>query len=264
MNNKCIKIVCTLMMFIVLTGCEKSVKQDDVGLAKEPLAEMLALPSEFASQALEQTGGLEAWGKVRQLRLDCIVTFYNKDAGYYLTEQRYEIYPWSNSVVVSGKESKDSYKWQLSKGKFDILEGTGQLRNFNNQIDSGCFAEAILNLVTAPTKFLDKSMVYTRDTTDVNIQGRWCYPITMNPAGGSVSSASVNNTVFYQNRAGSLVDMILMTCGGDNASFLVCGYDYKKVKGKDVSVPNRIEIHLAGKDNISQRQLFRIDVSSVK
>lgn len=260
MNNICIKFVCTLTMFIILAGCEKNIEKEDSVLATEPLAERVIIPPEFASLALEKTGGLGTWGKVRQIQLEGIVTFYDKDAGYYLTEQKYDVFPWSNSIVISGVESRKGYKWQFSQGEFSVLQGTGQPGNFKNQIHSSCFSEAILNLVTAPVRFMDKSFVYTRDTAEINLQGRWCYPVTREQAPDSISNASVNNVVYYQNKADSLIDMVLLTCASDNASFLVCGYDYNEIKEVGISIPNRIEIHLADKDGVAERQLFRIDV----
>jgi hypothetical protein len=264
MNYRCMTIVCTLILFIVLTGCGKSDKQESLGLAVDPLAETVAIPSEYATEALDKTGGLVEWGKVNQIQLKCIVTFFNKDAGYYLTEQSHKIYPWSNSIVITGKESKENYSWQLSNGKFDILKGSEQLANFENQIDSGCFASAILDLMIAPVRLIDKSFVYTRDSTEVNIQGQRCYPITVSRPENTKLLESVYNTVYYQNRVSSMVDMVLLTSRSNNSSFLACGYDYKEIKNGGISIPYRIDIHLAGKDGASLRQLFRIDISSAK
>lgn len=261
MNSICIKFVCTLMMFIVLAGCEKTVEKEDSDLAIDPMAKVIVMPPEFASLAIDKTGGLEAWGKVRQLQLQCIVTFYDVNAGYYLTEQKVDVFPWSDSIVIAGTELRKAYKWQLSRGKFDILQGTGQLSNFKNQIPSSYFAEAILDIVTAPVRFMDKSFVYARNSTEVNIQGRLCYPIKIDKSSGNVSN---NNTVFYQNKADSRIDMALLTNTSDDTSFLVCGYDYNEINDKGILVPNRIEIYLADENGIVQRQLFRIDVSSSK
>ncbi len=263
MSNKGVKITYVLVVSLVLAGCGTSAKKDD--LAIEPVAGKITVPSEFATQAIDKTGGLEAWGMVTKLQLDCVVTFFDKDAGYYLTEQKCSVYPWSNSIVISGKESQADYVWQLSQGKFKVLKGIGQSEGFKNQISSACFEECILGLVTAPVRFLDKSDVYTRETTAVNLQGRWCYPITVEEAKVSKSKSSANSMTLYQNRSGMMVDMLLLTCDkSDNASYLVCGYDYKEIKNGSVSYPTRIEIHLAGKDGFSQRQLFRIEVTPSK
>lgn len=262
MNKICIKIICTLMMFIVLAGCEKNAEKKDSVLAIDPIAEKVTMPPEFASLAIEKTGGLEAWGKLRHLPLECIVTFYNQDAGYYLTEQKCDVFPWSNSIVIEGKESRKNYEWQLSQGKLDILQGVEELNSFNNQMKSSCYAEAIFNLVTAPVRFMDKSFVFTRDTTEQNIQGRWCYPVTREPVPNSRKNDSGSSVVFYQNKTDSMMDMVLLKCAGEDTCFLVCGYDYIKARDAEILIPKRIEIHMADQQGLARRQLFRIDVSS--
>ena len=268
MNDRCInhepctvhgKVVCTLFVLVFLAGCQKSIKQEEKSLAIDPVAERVVVPPVFASAAIAKAGGLEAWGRVREIQLDCIVTFYDKDAGYYLTEQKYEIFPWSNSIVITGNESNAPYSWQLSEGQFDVLKGSKQIEGFKNQIGSGYFAEAILNIITAPARFLDKSVEYSRKTDAVNIHGRWCYPITRTLKTGKQLFSS--NFVYYQNRDNSLIDTMLLTCK-NNDVFLVCGYGYNQIQDGDVSIPDRIEIYSSNKEGISQRQLFRIDVSA--
>ena len=110
-------------------------------------------------------------------------------------------------------------------------------------------------------RFLDRSAEYSRKTDAVNIQGRWCYPITRTLKTEKKISASLSNIVYYQNRDTSQVDMMLLT-GKDNNSFLVAGYDYEPIKDGEISVPTRIEIYTANSDGIAQRQLFRIDISA--
>ncbi len=262
MNDRCMKVFNTLCVLVFLAGCQKSVKQEVSSLAVDPMAEKVVVPPQFASAAIDKAGGLEAWGRVREIQLDCVVTFYDKDAGYYLTGQKYDIFPWSNSIVISGKEKNSDYEWQLSQGKFEVLKGPEKIENFKNQIDNSCFAESILNLVTAPARFLDKSAKYSRDANSVNIQGRWCYPITRTKAADSKSVVLANKNIFYQNKETSLVDMLLLSCKSNNSYYLVCGYDYTPIEEGEISVPNRIEIYTSSSDAIAQRQIFRIDISA--
>ena len=142
-----------------------------------------------------------------------------------------------------------------------ISDLTKNLRDVFGDKEKEALAESILNLVTAPARFLDRSAEYSRKTDAVNIQGRWCYPITRTLKTEKKISASLSNIVYYQNRDTSQVDMMLLT-GKDNNSFLVAGYDYEPIKDGEISVPTRIEIYTANSDGIAQRQLFRIDISA--
>ena len=261
MYKWCMKSVCVLVMIIALAGCHNILKQEETSLAIDPVAERLAVPPQFASMAIDKTGGLEAWGRVRVILLDSIVTFYDKGTGYYLTEQNYDLYPWSNSIVISGKEGNTGYTWQFSQGKFRVLSGASQIENFGSQIDNGCFLESILDLVTAPARFLDRSAEYSRQTDAVNIHGQWCYPITRTANARDEKSAPSGKITYYQNRDSSLVDMMLLTCT-NNTSYLVSGYNYEPIIDGEISVPSRIEIYTASSEGIAQRQIFRIDISA--
>jgi hypothetical protein len=261
MRKWCMKSICALAMIIALAGCHKILKQKETSLAIDPVAKRLAVPPQFASMAIDKTGGLEAWGRVRVILLDGVVTYYDKDAGYYLTEQNYDLYPWSNSIVISGKEGDTVYTWQFSQGKFRVVSGASQIESFGNQIDNSCFLESILDLVTAPARFLDRSAEYSRRTDAVNIHGQWCYPITRTVKAKGEKSAPLSNITYYQNRDTSLVDMMLIT-GKNNTSFLVTGYDYEPIRDGEISVPSRIEIYTTSSEGIPQRQIFRIDISA--
>ena len=129
---------------------------DALSIAQE--AEVISIPSNEAQQAIKATGGMNTWKKTTQLQLDCVVTFYQPDGSFYLTEQSYEIHPWLNSIQISDDEPQGMFVWQWSEGKFDVLKGTGQMSALSKAVPSRCFAEAILDITTAPVRFLDGSV----------------------------------------------------------------------------------------------------------
>ena len=184
-----------------------------------------------------------------KLQLDCVVTFYEADAGYYLTEQSYDVYPWANAIVISGKESNSSYEWRLSKGQLNMPGYNGQLNNLMTKMDNIYFAEAVLSLVSAPALFLDKSVVFTRGTSAINMQGRWCYPITKNQALRDASNTTFDRTVFYQNRDSLLVDMNLLSSQEDDISFDL-GTTIGTIRLNDVRAKERL---ISGRGRIAVR-----------
>ena len=125
-------------------------------------------------------------------------------------------------------------------------------------------ADLVLTLFSVPAKFLDNSVTFSRGSTTVNVQGKWSYPITLSPRADFVGKVSLNNAVFYQNKDNLMVDTILLNCHEDNASLLVCGYDYQKVEDGEITIPFRIEIYQAEKSGIPLRRLVKIDVSSIE
>ncbi|MGD8500353.1 MAG: hypothetical protein PVJ86_06880, partial [Phycisphaerales bacterium] len=129
-------------------------------LARGPDFETISVPSDYAARAIEAAGGFNAWTKAKEVHLDCVVTFYQPDGSFYLTQQRYVVYPWSNAIQISAREPQGSFVWQLSKGQFDVLEGSAQAVELPIAAPSRCFAEVILNIITAPVRFLDGSVEF--------------------------------------------------------------------------------------------------------
>jgi hypothetical protein len=274
------KICLVLVAAFVLAGCQKvpilrsfsktesqqkhKEGMDGLSLAQE--AEVISVPSDEAMRALDATGGLDAWKKTATLQLDCVVTFYQPDDSFYLTEQHYEVHPWLNSIQISDNEPQGKFVWLWSDGKFDVLQGAGQIDALPKAVPSCCFAEVILDIITAPVRFMDGSVEFSRRSDPVLIQGEWYYPINRKER---IFTGHISEAVFYQDRESSLVDMIRLacTCTGlarDRKVQYVRGYDYKKVEETGPLVPERIEIFESDARDLTQKRLVKIDFISIK
>jgi len=260
MSNWFSKTICLVLVAVfILAGCERKYEKDVDVLASEPNLVTLSVPSDYAARAIKAAGGLDAWTKTKELQLDCVVTFYQPDGSFYLTEQSYEVYPWSNAIRISAQEPKGRFVWQLTKGKFDVLEGTEQIDNFPSAVGGYCFAEAILNIITAPARLLDKSVEFTEQTVAVKIQGQWYYPINRQSRTFFGLAERLSDAVFYQNRDNSLIDMFWLACRMGDKFLTVRGYDYKELEKGGNLVPARIEIFSADARGSYQKQLVKID-----
>ena len=271
MINRFSNTMCRLIFVaaFVVAGCQQEYKEEDKS-PYEPLLDPNFIVPDYASRAIEATGGLDAWTKAKKLRLDCVVTFYNSDGSFYLTEQDYEIYPWSNSIRISATEPQGNFVWELSRGG---LEGGGSWHTgvgFPVELCSKqYFAELILDITTAPVRFLDKSVVFTKDSRPVKMEGLWYHSIErVNPHKTGIFSYAV----FYQNRSTFLVDM-LWFAGVDSPviaseaqpsvaipiSLAVRGYDYREVEKGGVRLPAKIEIFRTDAAGVLQERLVKID-----
>jgi len=248
-----------LVSVFVVAGCERECKEPAAGEAK---VETNVLVPDYVGRAIEATGGRQAWTKAKKLEFDCVVTFYKPDGSFYLTEHHLEIWPWSNCIQISALEPQGKFIWQLSDGRFSILEGAEQFCALPIAVENHCFAEAILDMTTAPVRLLDKSVVFTKRLKPVKMEGLWYYPIERtSPAGNK------QKMIFYQNRDSSLVDMLSLHCargqgfaGVDGEKFLtVRGYEYREVEEKGVSVPTRIEIFRTDARGVLQKRVVKID-----
>jgi len=255
----------------IFTGCQRKYKKDVIEvLACGPDLETISVPPDYVVRAIEAAGGWNAWAQTKELQLDCVVTFYQPDGSFYLTEQHHVVYPWSNSIQISAREPKGKFVWQLSKGKFDVLQGDGQSDALPVVIGSSHFAEMILSIITISARFLDESVGFSKEATALKIQGQWYYPITRRskPVLGAEPEPTrpLSKAVFYQDRDSSLVDMLLFDydyMSGDD--FLaVCGYDYAEVEKEGVHIPGRIEIFESDAQGNLQQRLVKIDYHTLK
>jgi hypothetical protein len=238
---------------------------------------VISVPSDDAVRALEATGGLNVWKNTARLQLGCVVTFYQPDGSFYLTEQNYEIRPWLDSIQISADEPQGAFVWKLSDGQFNVVRGIAQINALPKAVSSRCFSEAILDIVTAPVRFLDGSVKFSERSAPVRIQGKWYYPIDRQvappAAGGKQESRplarSVSETVFYQEKETSIVDMIRFPCvstsaAGRPAILYVRGYDYEKAEETGPLIPASIEIYESDARDRSQKRLVKIDCRTIK
>lgn len=260
------QIICLVIVAIfILAGCGKKHQIDVDVLACGPEVEKISVPSDYAAQAVEATGGLEAWMKTKKLQLDCVVTFYQPDGSFYLTEQHYDVYPWSNSIKISADEPQGSFVWQLSKGQFDVLQGSEKIDRYPQKLAGHCFAEVILNIITAPVRFLDESAEFTKQSDAIKIQGQWYYQINRRSKPGAESTERSSKAVFYQDRDNSLVDMIWLAFTDTENFLTVRGYDYDEIAKDDgILIPVRIEIFSTDAHGNSPKRLVKIDCHTLR
>lgn len=269
MNKKSFMFV--LVAAFIFTGCQRIYREDVVEvLSSGPDLETISVPPDYAVRAIEAASGWDAWAQTKEMQLDSVVTFYQPDGSFYLTEQHHVVYPWSNSIQISAREPKGKFVWQLSKGKFDVLQDSGQSDALPVVIGSSHFAEMILSIITMPARFLDASVEFTKASTELKIQGQWYYPITRRskPVVGAElepePARPLSKAIFYQDRDNSLVDMILFDYMSGDDFLAVRGYDYTEVEKEGVRVPARVEIFRTDTRGSLHKRLVKIDYHTLK
>jgi len=260
MSNRIITTICLIFVTIFLfAGCQQKQEKEVDIFAREPNLLTISIPSDYASEAIESAGGLDTWIRTIELNLDSVVTFYQPDDSLYLTEQHYDIYPWSNSIEISGKEPQGNIIWRLRQGQFEVLQGSGRINNSMSLLDNQCFAEAILSIVTAPIRLIDKSVELTKHSNPVKVQGQWYDPIERRSRPNIELILRIPKAVFYQNRDSSLIDMLWIACLGGDQFLMVRGYDYHEIEKGGVIIPDKIEIFSTDSEGDLQKRLVKID-----
>jgi len=102
MNDRFLaKVYLVLAGFLILAGCEQKQQEEVVVLDVAPDSSALSAASDYAAEAIRTAGGVDAWGKTKELQLDCVVSLYEAGGSSYITEQHYDIYPWSRSIRLA-------------------------------------------------------------------------------------------------------------------------------------------------------------------
>jgi hypothetical protein len=226
-----------LIAAFTVAGCKqgREYKQQEDVLAYGPDVEKIVM-ADYAAQAIGVTGGIRAWVEVKKLQLDCVVTFYELDGSFYLTEQHHEVYPWSSSIKILTREPQGN----LSGRHFSELEKV-----------------AILYMIAAPALLLDESAEFAKGPDPIKREGLWYYPIER--VSSPNDAPELAKVVFYQSRDSSLVDVLWLVGIGGEKSLAVRCYDYREVEKMGVWVPTKIEIFRADAKGVFQERLIRID-----
>lgn len=271
--SKVIKKICLVGLLAaacIVAGCvQRYIEEEDL-LAVEPNVAMLVIPGDYAASEIGATGGLQTWVKTIKLELDGVVTFYRIDKSFYVTEHHFKFYPWSNSIRISAQEPLGKFVWQLSNGQFSIPEGKNQGDVSSAALSYRGYTEAVLTILAAPVRFLDKSASFVKKPRPVKKEGQWYYPIeqtgSSNPPLTLLKTGDEervppywSKVVFFQNTDRSLVDMIWLANSARDKFFVVRGYDYQKVEKNGVLVPAKIEIFRSDARAVLKERLVKVD-----
>ena len=258
-------VLCALTLALVFAGCQQQEqpRQQEVVLAVAPDAATVSVSSDFSTQAFDAAGGLDAWTKTKEVRLASVVTLYQADGSHYLSEQTYDVYPWSNSIHVLAAEPDGESLWRLSNGQFNALQGSGRIAEMPTEVASCDLAEAVLSIVTAPARLLDKSAQFGKKGSPVKIQGQWRQPIERSPESGLLTGPSLKPAIFYQNTDSSLIDMLQFSSVATGKTLTVRGYDYGESTKGGPLVPARIEIFTTDRQANAQDRLVKIDAHTL-
>jgi hypothetical protein len=260
-----------LLTALIISGCRApATNSTATNLARSPDVEKLRMPSNFAARALEATGGFKTWVNTKRLDLDCIVTLYQLDDSFYLTEQKIEVFPWSNSIRILDRQSQGPVMWQLRDGQLTILQGYEQV--IPMQVSYRDYAEAILSLITAPARLLDASVNFKRRTEPIKIGGLWydwferTYTMGTDNAPNELQEgiesikSRWDRVIYCQNKVNSFIDL-LWFCKFDYQEYIaVRGYDYNEVEEKGILLPTKIEVFTTDARFVFKKRLLTIDI----
>lgn len=270
------RALCIALACLVLAGCGWQAAQKaepDVDLlAVGPDQEALSIPPDYVSAAIDAAGGLSTWMQTKERRFAAVVTIYADDGSFYLTEHDIVVYPWSNAITVSSDEPRSTFIWQVVDGQYDVKAGDARLDVSPRAESYRDYAEALLQIATAPARLLAPGIVLSPRPAPVKIQGQWYQPVEARfptqkvvlTKKGEEQIVALDpywtHGVYYQNRQSRLVDLIWLGNPARQRFLLVRGYDYAPVKEDGVLAPTKIELFRTDQEETFGDRLFQVDV----
>jgi len=259
---------------LALTGCGRQGQDSSRNLdllATEPDQQALPAAPPHVTATMESTGGPAAWMQCKRLMFDAVVTAYQPDGSYYLTEHKFYLYPWGDAIQISAQEPQTGLTCQIVEGQYR-MEGESKMDVSPLSVCYRDYAEAVLQIMTVPARMLKDGATLLRKPIPVMISGAWYYPIEAKFEATKIVSKGITRDkvtviepywtqgVYYQNQNGSLVDIIWLANPAAQKFLVVRGYDYARIARDGVRVPTKIEIFQSDADGIQGQRLAKIDL----
>ena len=242
----------------VFCGCRNGADKVEL-LDRRASIEDIKVSDGFVSTTFEAAGGYVSWLKQTRFDIECIVKVNKPGDGFYLTEYDCQLYPWSNSIVVSASEPGGAVQARLVDGRYAETNRAGLAELISAELNGRYLLGMILNLYTAPARLVEGDAVHAAASGPGEIKGLWHRPLLETSSRSAVVIEGDCRLFYYQDQDTSLIDMIWFTDLEDEF-FMVRGYDYRKLSGSDILIPAAAEIYITDDRGVIQRQLMRLEV----
>lgn len=267
---------CSLVFAFSFAGCRQQVSRelptdlDRLATSPGPGAVPVARP--WVAAAIDATGGMDDWVLVEKLAFEGIVTAYNEEGTAYLTEHQFDLYPWLDAIQITAVEPEGQFVWQFVGGEERLLEGDWTLTVSPLSDVYRRYAEAVLQITTAPVRMVDRYVSVSRRPTPTQIGGQWYDPLEAKfrprppvRAGDPDESEPLvepywTEGAYFQNQDRLITDVIWLGNPIAQDYLVVRGYDYAPMGDRGVLVPAKIELFESGPDAQVGRRIALVDV----
>jgi len=254
-----------VLIALALTGCGWQASKESSQKFSLPVTgpdrKVLPTSRPSVSAALDAAGGLLAWKECTKIEAGAVVTACAPDGCFYLTEQDFVLCPWSDAIQVTAHEPQADLVWQVVGEQDRAPRADPNLQGSPLASLRGDYADALLQIATAPVRLLEDDLVLTPRPATVQIAGQWYLPLEVShrTLGGRLRAgdAETDGTgearsrpqgprwtqrIYFQDTDSSLVDMIWLGNSVTQKFLLVRGYDYARTASGGVRIPTKIEV----------------------
>jgi len=269
------RAVLVALASLTLAGCGRQARdpsRDLDLLATGPDSATLSAAPPHVAAAIEATGGVTAWTQCTKLKFDAVVTAYQSDGGFYLTRHRFYVCPWGDAIQVSAPEPQNGFACRIVEGRYQRLDGEDKVDVSPLSAFYRDYAEAVLQITTAPARMLSDGATLLRKPMPVMISGAWYFPIEAKYPARQIAAKGAGREkttvvepywtqgIYFQNQAGSLIDTIWLGNPNTQRFLVVRGYNYARIVSNGVLIPTKIEIFQSDVEAVQGQRLALIDL----
>ncbi len=242
----------------LLSACRTRVGKKPTHSTTDVVENMAALPDvnsissddEFVSKAVEATGGSNNWIETSKIECSPVVTFYLEDAGEYIAQHKYEVFPWSAAIQITSREMAEEIIWRFKGGDFDVMKGSLRVDRLSGQYNPS-LAGAVLESIIAPARLLKKGKSKSVET--VRLQGQTYYAIEKyNP------NSVFDKNIYYQNKKTNIVDTVWNVNLKKGLYLRTKAYGFHEISKKGIFIPSQIEVFRTDSSGIDNDLLLKV------
>lgn len=172
----------------------------------------------------------------------CVVSYFNADGSYYLTEQQHQFCNEPQKLKIWTQEPAGTFEWQLTGDALTAIEGGNKLQELERTLVDRNIARVILTSMLAGSGLgIDLSTVQSEA---VKIDGKWCEMFDLGSTGNGWASERI-----YRSKETSQVEMVELKDTENNITVRARCYNYSYSDKLNRDVPKKIDIltgNLAG------------------
>ena len=184
----------------------------------------------------------------------CVVSYYNEDGSYYLTEQQHSICSDPAQIKISAQEPVGKFVWRLASGNFSVLEGASNIGKLERTLIDRNIARLLLTSMTSSTGSLGGEKL-----EPVKLNGKWYQPVNMGPVGTGWGRETI-----FQEINSSRIDMVELEDIDGGLSLTAHCYNYRLLQEINAVIPTKIDIMAKQTAGGKSRQLARIEYIDVQ
>lgn len=165
----------------------------------------------------------------------CVVSYYNADGSYYLTEQQHQFCSDPKQLKVWADEPTGVFKWRLTGDVFEVIAGANGAEDMERTLLDRNIARVLFTSMMAGSG-IESGSTGMKFTTE-KIDGKWYDATDLGVAGKGWGSETI-----YRSRKNSRIELVRLEDIDKGIVLTARCYNYRQSKDIAKTAPMKIDI----------------------